>query len=343
MTRKTALLCLVLALCALPCAALADSTFTEETLSGAARYDDWAYRTEDGQVTLNYYLDGRGELGVFEKDVTLFIPAKIDGKPVAALSEYCLDFITGRVAFEVEEGSEAFVKRGPLLLSADEKTLFACDRDYRGALTVPDGVETIYHSALRNCDWLTSVELPEGLTWIGNWALEGCAQLSELTLPQTIEKLGFGALARCSGLSEIEVPQGIDELYERTFYGCMGLERVVLPEGLLEIGPETFMDCVSLSEVHLPAGLLTIAEQAFYGCTSLAAIELPVSLKRIAEFAFYHCTALLSVSMPGDVSDIEELAFADCAPNLVFKAPSGGNAYRYALENGIGFAVVGAQ
>ncbi len=305
----------------------------------------WAYLTDEGKITLKYYSGGRGYLDKYDEDgVTLVIPARINGLPVASISDYLLDFIVGRVDWDVELDSEYYKKQGSLVLSKSGETVVTADRSIEGALVIPEGVTTIGPNAFRFCTGITEVSLPESLTWIGNWSFEGCSGLSSVQIPAGLDRLGFGAFANCTALESINVPSGISELAERTFSGCIALEDVALQEGLESIDTRAFAECASLTAIDLPKGLERIGEEAFYGCSGLSHLTVPASLTTIGEYSFYHCQNLEEVSMPGDVSGIQYGAFTDCSEALTLRVPEGtSKAAQWALENGIKWALIGAD
>lgn len=321
----------VLALVAL----LVGVLFPMGVIAEESKLGDWAYSTEDGEVTLNYYMGGKAYLDLFtDDDVTLFIPARINGNPVLYLSDYLLDFITGRVRFEVESGSEGFIKRGAALLSADGSRLIACDRDVMGIYAVPDGVTSIGSDAFRGCAWVISVLLPDSVTEIGNWAFEDCAALIDVRLPETLKNLGYGAFSGCDSLTEIVLPSGITELPERLFEGCTALERILIPESVMEISTRAFYECGNLSEVEFAGAPTRIGEEAFYGCDALIRLALPEGLKTVAEFAFYHCVNLAEIQLPKSLTNISDDAFRDCPDSLVIRAPDGSEAQKFAWRMG---------
>lgn len=66
--------------------------------------------------------------------------------------------------FSVDEGNPTFSAEGPLLLSKDGKTLYACAAGYAGTVVIPDGVETIDQHAFNDSYFVTDIVFPASVT-----------------------------------------------------------------------------------------------------------------------------------------------------------------------------------
>ena len=76
-------------------------------------------------------------------------------------------------AFEVDENNPYHSVKEGLLMSGDGRTLVCVPGGKEGALTVPEGTETIEYGAFENCPYLTDVYLPDSVLNIGNLGEDG--------------------------------------------------------------------------------------------------------------------------------------------------------------------------
>ena len=150
-----------------------------------------------------------------------------------------------------------------IYISSDGKILYQVSKDYKGKVTIPEGVETIAKRAFANCEQVTEIELPYSLLEIGEEAFRNCV-----------------------ALSRIEIPVGVQRIPDKCFGECKNLVEVVLPEGILSLGYESFWACSSLSSINFPHSLREIGDSAFLCCRSLKAIEIGPRLQRIQDYAF---------------------------------------------------------
>ena len=68
-------------------------------------------------------------------------------------------------------------------LTIENGVLTKCDKSFRGALNIPDGVTSIGDSAFAGCTGLTSVTIGKGVTCIGASVFNGCCSLERMIIP----------------------------------------------------------------------------------------------------------------------------------------------------------------
>lgn len=104
-----------------------------------------------------------------------------------------------------------------LTLSKFGKTVIKCQKDYEGAVVIPDGVTKIGQEAFSDCTRLASIKIPNSVTKIGKSAFSFCTSLAELHLrhkePIDLRDAFYFGL----DLSKITifVPEGSDAAYRQ--------------------------------------------------------------------------------------------------------------------------------
>ncbi len=195
-----------------------------------------------------------------------------------------------------------------------------------GAVSIPEGVTSIFCTAFNFGGGVTSLHLPKSmqdLTLIGSglrtlqeitveegnpyfrsvdgMLLRGDTLLfcppgrSEVVIPP-VREIEEGAFSWVRDhMRSVYVPDTFEVIQECVFFACSALETVVLPPNLEEIEREAFGKCTSLSKIVLPDSLLHIGDGAFQGCTSLTSIFLPKGVEQIDSHVFRGCSALAEI------------------------------------------------
>ena len=89
---------------------------------------------------------------------------------------------------------------------------------------IPEGVESIGHSAFAHCRSLTTVSFPKTLSSIGTASFFSCSSLDNVDLLHTnLQKLGRLAFAYCSELKSMTIPDSLQTLGYRVFEYCSKL------------------------------------------------------------------------------------------------------------------------
>ena len=227
------------------------------------------------------------------------------------------------------------------------------------SITLPEGVTSIGSRAFERCGSLSSITLPDGVTSIGNEAFSGCSSLSSINLPDGVTSIGMGAFSKCSSLADIEVAE--QNSHYASYDGCLynkdlteliqvpcGKNEVKLSDHITSIGDGAFRSCSSLSSITLPEGVTSIGEWAFSGCSSLSSITLPEGVTSIGTAAFLDCSSLSSITLPESLTSIENRTqiggtFECCDENLTIHCKEGSYAQKFAVENGIKYALINAE
>lgn len=188
-----------------------------------------------------------------------------------------------------------------------------------GAVTVPDGVNTILPNAFGWNDSVISVTLPPSVTAIGRMAFFSCSALEFLYLTDNVSEIGESAFEHCSELKKVVTVKENDALLKSeehlsgdvgkcAFAFCDELSSAELPSGITRIGPNVFEMCRLLKRVTLPPFLESVGEMAFLSCEALEKCELPDTLKEIGALAFCY-TAFEKVNLPDTVVSVGAEAF----------------------------------
>ncbi len=141
--------------------------------------------------------------------------------------------------------------------------LFSCKKA-NGAVTIPDGVNTIAYKAFCGCKKLMSVTIPDSVTRIETSAFEACISLASVSIPESVTVIGRAAFKNCSVLTKITISRSVVNLgcYSETdmyymdtsdgaFYNCKSLISVTIHDTVEIIPPVTFRSCDSLTEIHI--------------------------------------------------------------------------------------------
>ena len=169
-----------------------------------------------------------------------------------------------------------------IIYSSDGKTLVYCPLTKSGAVTVPNGVQTIAPGAFVGCSLVSEVVLPNTINYVGECAFFN-TKITSVTFKGT--NLGTGvtigkyAFRGCLALETLNLESGsrITAISEGAFYGCTALSAVSLPASLKTIGKDAFRGCTGIKTLAFAenGATLTFEESAFAGCTGLTRIELP--------------------------------------------------------------------
>lgn len=177
----------------------------------------------------------------YSKVTSVTIPAS-----VTTIGDYCFSECESLTQFVVAEGNSSYSAVDGVLCEEYEgqTTLIAWPGGKTGAVTVPEGIETIAAYAFLACA-VTSVTLPDSLTTIGGYAFYDCTSLSEIVIPAGVTSIGGNAFRGCTALTAV------------TFHSAPNL------------GSYVFGRCTGLTTLNLyavPEFDLT-QSGTFYGCT----------------------------------------------------------------------------
>lgn len=164
-------------------------------------------------------------LGVFRWTECLkrvMIPARVEKisnlKTIASLE-----------TVEVDPNNSLFSSFAGLLFSKNGKTLYACPRAFRGAVLVPEGVETVKEGAFIDCPYVETVSFPASLKALPYQEFSRNAQLKSVTflsadplLNYTQENTSRFALQVASPAVKVFVPASSITAWRNALYEADG-------------------------------------------------------------------------------------------------------------------------
>lgn len=172
--------------------------------------------------------------------------------------------------FTVPDDSETYKSVDGILFTKDGKTLYKYPGGKEAtAYTVPETVETVYHSAFSDSKKLVSIDFENDDTAISNDAFKYCTALENISLPKNLTCINAYLFFDCSSLKEISIPAGVTEIGIYAFANATSLEFVTIPNGVNVIAGRAFWKCSSLKGVLIPSSVNTIESDAFDGATAL--------------------------------------------------------------------------
>ena len=209
-----------------------------------------------------------------KSEESMYIPSKLDGKPVVAIGDQSLCIVD--------------------LIG------------YFKQVIISEGITFIGHSAFHGLSNLTSVTLPDSLTFLG----DGCfadTNLSDIVIPGSVKIGGDGAFDACQNLKSITLKDGMEEIGSKMFRNNSSLTRIAWPESSLKrIDSQAFAYCTSLQEVSLPSSVMELGSGVFQGCTALKKLTLSADLVIMGENAIPDQEDL-KIVVPEELTDISHL------------------------------------
>ena len=194
----------------------------------------------------------------------------------------------------------------PLVFGAE---LYVGGEPVRGALYIPDEVESIAPYAFYGWTNVTSVTFADGVARIDHEAFAECG-VQVVRFGSGIEKMGYGAFAGCENLKEIDFGKMSADIDESVFSYCENLGDVTIPGRIGKIGDYAFGGC-GLTNATICSGVKDVGS-AFSGCCNLEHIAIPDSVTNLADYAFSMCEGLKYVVLGGGISKIPDGAFIYC-------------------------------
>ena len=175
------------------------------------------------------------------------------------------------------------------------------------SIQLPDNLQAIPATFLKNCFGLTSITIPETVTSIGEEAFSGCTHLTSVVIPEAVTSMGKGVFSNCYNLTSIDMPETLDYLGERAFRECNHLTSITLPRNLTKVCNEVFEGCSALHQIEIPESVTSIGNRAFVDC-NLEEVVIPNQVDSIGLNAFDGCQGLSHVVLGTSVSYLGEYA-----------------------------------
>jgi hypothetical protein len=216
-----------------------------------------------------------------------------------------------------------------MLFNADKTVLLWCQRNFRGACAIPNGVKIINDGAFAFCDGLTSVTIPNSVKVIKVKAFMFCDGLTSVTIPNSVETIEDRVFLCCSSLTSVTMPDGVKTIDSLTFSGCTNLSSIAIPNNVISISRDAFDGCVSLTSINVKSnnthyrsenGVLFSndkKELILYPKGKTGEYTIPMNVTKIGDYAFFECNRIKSITIPKSVTSIGRNAFTSCN-NLVF-------------------------
>lgn len=197
---------------------------------------------------------------------------------------------------------------------------------YKGAYTIPSGIQAICNRAFYGCGNITKLTISEGVKYIGHLALNFTtnAVIKSLSFPASLEHIEFGAISG-GRINSITVAQGnqhytswngmLFTINMDTVVYCPSALQIscTLPQSVQHIAYEAFC-ASSMYDMQMPS-VKTIGKYAFHGNSLEAfydnrAYVLPDSLEKIDDEAFFHSYQMEQITIPASVDSIGTEVFA---------------------------------
>lgn len=191
-------------------------------------------------------------------------------------------------------------------------------------LTIPEGVESTGHFAIRYSPTLKNVTLPNSLEELGDFGISRNQVLETIDFGEGLKRIGTAGLSVNTALktailpdSVVSVNEQLNEDYKDVDYSAQGLfagctSLVTTSLGNVAYVPSrTYLNCSSLESIVIPNTVEYIDEYAFGNCTSLKTVEFESNSQctLIKAKAFINATSLESITGCSALETIEENAF----------------------------------
>lgn len=192
--------------------------------------------------------------------------------------------------------------------------------------------------AFRGSFGATSIIIPRGVTKIGERAFQSCHDLTSVTIPDSVTEIGDLAFCDCFDLADVTIPRSVTKIGMSAFQSC-AMTSVIIPDSVTEIGGGAFQYS-NLHKVTIPGSVAKIESGTFTNCGALTSVTILDGVTEIGKWVFEDCHSLTDVTLPGSVTKFGERAFNRCHFHLVFHAPAGSAAEKYAKEHHITFETI---
>ncbi len=219
------------------------------------------------------------------------------------------------------------------ILYNKEKTEFVCiPEGISGAITIPDGIQTIGRSAFSGFSNLMSITIGNGVQTIGEFAFENCSNLMSVTLGNSVQTIGDWVFKDCTNLTNITIGNSVQSIGFAAFSACTSLTNVTLGNSVQTIESNAFENCSNLMSVTLGNSVQTIGDWVFKGCTNLTNITIGNDVQSIGNSAFAECDNLKTVYYHSTENQWNEISIGNYNYNLTLFSTR----YYYSAEEPVG-------
>ncbi len=215
----------------------------------------------------------------------------------------------------------------------------------KGAVTIPEGITSIYQSDFFERYYLTSVEIPNSVTIIESSAFSDYGRLENITVAAdnpnyssqdgilyNKTKTKFVYIPRAIK-GAVTIPEGITDIEIRLFANRDNLTSITIPSSVTSIGEYAFacrsLTSIKFNDIASYCGINGLdrlyISKVFIGnqkLTDLTSITIPNGVTRIGNSLFYDCSSLTSVTIPDSVTRIGREAFYGCSSLMSVTIPN---------------------
>ena len=257
--------------------------------------------------------------------------------------------VGGVVFCDIESDFQIFFGEG--IKSIPENFMSNCGLT---SIEFPDGLETIYHNCLVNCDALTTVTVPSTVTEVGYNFADGCANIETIyfnadcatsptstmiadcgdftnphmsvVLGDNVTTVSANFIENCA-ITEFIYPEGVQTIHKQSLLNCSALEKVVIPSTAEKLEYHIVRDCINLKTIEYNAvnsEKTDTYSYIFYSSGGDEGVEVRFAgnIEFLPEHFMYNCS-VRSVTLPGGIEEIPEALFCNCAVLSTLTIPQG--------------------
>ncbi len=266
------------------------------------------------------------------------------GSGVQSIKHHMLYACTNLTSITVSDDNAYYASQDGILYNKAKTEIIYVPKKISGAITIPDGIQTIESSAFSDCTNLTSVTIGSGVQTIGASAFNYCFNLvevinkSQLTIEIGSTDNGYVGYYSLQVLTETPSTSNFIEQDDYVFYNANGTyyllwytgssTELVLPDDIngnpYFIYQYAFQYCTNLTSVTIGSGVQSIEHHMLYGCDKLTNITVAEDnayyasqdgiLYNKEKTEIIHVPKKISgaITIPDGVQTIKSFAFEDC-------------------------------
>ena len=256
----------------------------------------------------------------------------------------------------VSEENVKYSSTDGVVYNKEKTKLVYCPPAKAGAVSVPNTVEVLTHTAIKDSPLITdlnvepggeyissvdgivysadkkkviccpmgkegAVNIADGAVTINAQAFDTCRKITDITFPDTLSVIGKTAFYGCSKLNFESLSKNLKEIGEHAFGNCSGITNLVLPESLVTVDLYAFYGCSGLKSLVFSSEIKNWSSRTFEACSNLESVELLASIKTIPSGTFENCRSLKNVSLGNALERIGSDAFKDCRSLVEIQIP----------------------